>query len=137
MRQQGRVDGSGLRIAVERIEPARAQTGLRLRRGEDGRPQRLQEISPGAFRRNRGRWRISRWRVADEPERLRVMHVLSGFASRAAALAYDYQAPLRWFPGEIAVTETDDGSGFPHPAYALQSASSSPAPNSVRCAAPL
>ncbi len=49
---------------------------------------------------------------------------LSGFASRAAALAYDYQAPLRWFPGEIAVTETDDGSGFPHPAYALQSASS-------------
>ena len=26
---------------------------------------------------------------------------LSGFASRAAALAYDYSAPLRWFPGQI------------------------------------
>ena len=43
----------------------------------------------------------------------------------AAALAYDYAAPLRWFPGEIAVTETDDGSGFPKPAYALASADSS------------
>ncbi len=44
---------------------------------------------------------------------------LSGFPSVAAALAYDYAAPLRWFPGAIAVTETDDGSGFPRPAYAL------------------
>ncbi len=50
---------------------------------------------------------------------------LTGFASLDAALAYDYQAPLRWFPGEIAVTESDDGSGFPHPSYALASANSS------------
>ena len=49
---------------------------------------------------------------------------LGGFSSRAAALAYDYSAPLRWFPGAIAVTETDDGSGFPHPAYSLASADS-------------
>jgi hypothetical protein len=46
---------------------------------------------------------------------------LSGFASLPAALAYDYVAPLRWFPGRIAVAETDDGSGFPHPAYSLAS----------------
>ena len=49
---------------------------------------------------------------------------LGGFASRNAALAYDYAVPLRWFPGQIGVTETDDGSGFPHPAYALASADS-------------
>ncbi len=49
---------------------------------------------------------------------------LSGFASLPAALAYDYASPLRWFPGRIAVTETDDGSGFPRPAYALASADS-------------
>lgn len=50
---------------------------------------------------------------------------LSGFASRAAALAYDYAAPLRWFPGRIAVTETPDpASGFPRPSYALASAAS-------------
>ncbi len=44
---------------------------------------------------------------------------LSGFASLGDALAYDYNAPLRWFPGAVAVTESDDGSGFPRPAYAL------------------
>ena len=49
---------------------------------------------------------------------------LSGFATRAAALAYDYTTPLRWFPGEIAVIETNDGSGFPKPAYTLGSANS-------------
>lgn len=50
---------------------------------------------------------------------------LSGFASRAAALAYDYTAPLRWFPGRIAVTETADPvSGFPRPGYAIASADS-------------
>jgi hypothetical protein len=50
---------------------------------------------------------------------------LSGFASRAAALAYDYSAPLRWFPGRIGVTETPDPeSGFPRPTYTIASASS-------------
>jgi hypothetical protein len=49
---------------------------------------------------------------------------LSGFATINAALAYDYTAPLRWFPAEIGVTETDDGSGFPHPHYALASPNS-------------
>ena len=44
---------------------------------------------------------------------------LGGFPTLAAALAYDYAAPLRWFPRRVAVTETDDGSGFPHPHYAL------------------
>ena len=38
---------------------------------------------------------------------------LSGFATLEDALAYDYDAPLRWFPRAIAVTETDDGSGVP------------------------
>ncbi len=49
---------------------------------------------------------------------------LSGFASIAQALAYDYGDPLRWFPGRVSVTESDDGSGFPRPAYALASANS-------------
>ena len=50
---------------------------------------------------------------------------LSGFASRADAIAYDYAAPLRWFPGKIAVTETaDPASGFPRPSYAIASADS-------------
>ena len=49
---------------------------------------------------------------------------LSGFASLSAALAYDYAAPLRWFPGRVAVTETDDGAGVPQPSYALASADS-------------
>jgi hypothetical protein len=49
---------------------------------------------------------------------------LSGFSTIQDALAYDYKAPLRWFPAKIAVTETDDGSGFPKPAYALASADS-------------
>lgn len=50
---------------------------------------------------------------------------LTGFSSRAAALAYDYAAPLRWFPGRIAVTETPDPvSGFPAPAYSIRSADS-------------
>ncbi len=46
---------------------------------------------------------------------------LSGFASLDAALAYDYATPLRWFPAAVKVTETDDGSGFPRPAYSLSS----------------
>ena len=50
---------------------------------------------------------------------------LSGFPDLDAALAYGYASPLRWWPGAIAVTETDDGSGFPRPAYALASADSS------------
>src|SRR5205823_9515173 len=50
---------------------------------------------------------------------------LSGFASLNDALAYAYDSPLRWFPSAIGVTETDDGSGFPKPAYALSSASTS------------
>ncbi len=50
---------------------------------------------------------------------------LGGFGSTAAALAYDYAQPLRWWP-EIAVTETDDGSGFPHPHYAIASAAIEP-----------
>jgi hypothetical protein len=49
---------------------------------------------------------------------------LSGFASLNDALAYDYAGPLRWFPGAVAVTESDDGSGFPRPAYSLSSAGS-------------
>jgi hypothetical protein len=49
---------------------------------------------------------------------------LSGFASLSQALAYDYDDPLRWFPGGISVTESDDGSGFPRPAYALASPNS-------------
>ena len=48
-------------------------------------------------------------------------HDAVGLRDVAAALAYDYAAPLRWFPGAIAVTETDDGGGFPKPAYALAS----------------
>ncbi|HTR55406.1 MAG TPA: hypothetical protein VMJ10_32225 [Kofleriaceae bacterium] len=50
---------------------------------------------------------------------------LTGFASVAAALAYGYGSPLRWFPGRIAVTETATGGLFPQPAYALASADSS------------
>lgn len=46
---------------------------------------------------------------------------LSGFASLADALAYDDAAPLRWFPGAIAVAESDDGSGFPRPSYSIAS----------------
>jgi len=49
---------------------------------------------------------------------------LSGFASTSAALAYDFTAPLRWFPARIAVTETAGADGFPVPAYALASADS-------------
>ncbi len=49
---------------------------------------------------------------------------LSGFAGIADALAYDYAQPLRWFPGAIAVSESDDGSGFPAPVYSLSSADS-------------
>jgi hypothetical protein len=49
---------------------------------------------------------------------------LSGFLSLQQALSYDYATPLRWFPAEIKVTETDDGSGFPMPSYALGSANS-------------
>ncbi len=39
---------------------------------------------------------------------------VGGFASTADAIRYDYAAPLRWWPAEIAVTETGDPppSGF-------------------------
>ncbi len=47
---------------------------------------------------------------------------LGGFASLADALAYGPQAPLRWFPASIAVTEAADASGFPAPsAYTIAS----------------
>ncbi|MEO8553445.1 MAG: hypothetical protein ABI678_25905, partial [Kofleriaceae bacterium] len=49
---------------------------------------------------------------------------LSGFSSIATALAYDYTAPQRWFPSQIAVTESPGADGFPVPAYALGSADS-------------
>jgi hypothetical protein len=42
---------------------------------------------------------------------------LGGFADLPTALAYDMSAPLRWFPGQIAVTEaTTAGCAFPKPA---------------------
>jgi hypothetical protein len=41
---------------------------------------------------------------------------LGGFSSVADALGYSDQSPLRWFPETIAVTETQDDSGFPRPA---------------------
>ncbi len=40
---------------------------------------------------------------------------LCGFASTAAAMAYDYTSPLRWVPSEVAVTET--GGTAPVPGY--------------------
>jgi hypothetical protein len=40
---------------------------------------------------------------------------LDGFANLHAALAYGPDSPLRWFPASIAVTETDDPSGYPRP----------------------
>ena len=47
---------------------------------------------------------------------------LGGFASLGDALAYSPASPLRWFPGSIAVTESDDASGFPRPTgYAIAS----------------
>ncbi len=58
---------------------------------------------------------------------------LDGFASTKAALAYDYQTPLRWWPSAIAVTETGTdppaaGAGwrdFPKPdTFTIQTASS-------------
>jgi hypothetical protein len=49
---------------------------------------------------------------------------LSGFATLDDALAYGYGDPLEWFPGAIHVSESDDGSGFPRPAYSLSSPSS-------------
>ncbi len=49
---------------------------------------------------------------------------LSGFATLTTALDYSYTSPLRWFPGEVAVTETANASGFPAPSYSLMSASS-------------
>ncbi len=49
---------------------------------------------------------------------------LTGFASLNDALAYDYTTPLTWFPGAVSVSESDDGSGFPRPSYALSSADS-------------
>ncbi|HEY4223754.1 MAG TPA: hypothetical protein VGO62_20495, partial [Myxococcota bacterium] len=50
---------------------------------------------------------------------------LSGFASVDEALQYNYTSPLRWFPGSIDVSESDDDSGFPVPSYTLGSANSS------------
>ena len=50
---------------------------------------------------------------------------LSGFATLSDALAYDYTAPLRWFPGKVAVTEADAGGLFPAPSYAVGSPDSS------------
>jgi hypothetical protein len=49
---------------------------------------------------------------------------LGGFPTLKAALGYDYTEPLQWFPSQLAVTESDDGSGFPKPAYAIASADS-------------
>ena len=49
---------------------------------------------------------------------------LSGFASLTEAQQYNEAAPLRWFPGAVAVAESDDGSGFPKPAYSIHSADS-------------
>lgn len=41
---------------------------------------------------------------------------LGGFPDLKTALAYDLSAPLRWFPGRIAVTETTtSGCSFPRP----------------------
>jgi len=41
---------------------------------------------------------------------------LGGFPDLKTALAYDASAPLRWFPGQIAVTETtSSGCSFPKP----------------------
>ena len=37
----------------------------------------------------------------------------SGFATHRGRARVRLRAPLRWFPAQIAVTETDDGSGFP------------------------
>jgi len=50
---------------------------------------------------------------------------LTGFPTLLAALSYDYQQPLSWFPGQVVVSESDDGSGFPRPSYTLGSANSS------------
>src|SRR6202043_211402 len=49
---------------------------------------------------------------------------LTGFGSPLNALKYNYQSPLQWFPA-IAVAESDDGSGFPMPAYTVSSPNSS------------
>ncbi|MFI5299258.1 MAG: hypothetical protein ACHREM_14280 [Polyangiales bacterium] len=41
---------------------------------------------------------------------------LSGFADLPTALAYDFSAPLRWFPSEMSVAEaTDSDCMFPRP----------------------
>jgi len=51
---------------------------------------------------------------------------LGGFPDLKTALAYDAGAPLRWFPAEIAVTETaDPACEFPAPSgYSITSAGS-------------
>jgi hypothetical protein len=51
---------------------------------------------------------------------------LGGFADLETALAYDWNAPLRWLPAEIAVTETSDPDcDFPRPTgYAVRSGGS-------------
>jgi hypothetical protein len=40
---------------------------------------------------------------------------LSGFSSLMDATSYSTTSPLRWFPGSVRVTESDDASGFPRP----------------------
>jgi len=51
---------------------------------------------------------------------------LGGFADLDRALAYDVNAPLRWFPAEISVTEGEDlDCSFPRPTgYAIRSGDS-------------
>ena len=57
---------------------------------------------------------------------------LSGFATTKEAIAYDYSSPLRWWPAEIAVTETgsapapgDSWKYFPQPtSFTIQTATS-------------
>jgi hypothetical protein len=49
----------------------------------------------------------------------------SGFASLMDALSYSPASTLRWFPGSVGVTETEDASGFPRPSsYSILSADS-------------
>jgi hypothetical protein len=56
---------------------------------------------------------------------------LGGFASVKDAIDYDYQAPLRWWPGSVAVTETataqtpaEAAKYFPKPSFAIKTADS-------------
>lgn len=49
---------------------------------------------------------------------------LSGFASISDALAFAENAPLRWFPGSIRVSELAGSGDFPVPSYQVDSADS-------------